>query len=136
MGRWEEQDHTADLALRIWGDDLPDLFATAAKGMVSLLVVLEETTKTLAESIELTAPDVEVLLVDWLNELLYLGERGATLTVYTDFKFRELTPTYLRAVAHGRKVDHYDVVIKAATFHNLVVRKVDKGYETEIVFDT
>ncbi len=136
MGTWQELDHTADLALRVAGVDLADLFATAARGMASLLVEPEAVTLSESALVTLSAPDVETLLVDWLNELLYLGERGKALSVYTAFEFATLTPTSLRATAYGGAVDHYEAVVKAATFHNLEIRKTPEGYETEIVFDT
>jgi len=136
MGHWEERDHTADLALHVWGEDLPDLFAAAAKGMASLLVDLAQVPTTQRESVVLAAPDVETLLVDWLNELLYLGEMGETLSAYVAFEFQVLTPTSLEAVIYGGPVAGYREGIKAATFHNLAVRRTAEGYETEIVFDT
>ena len=73
MGRWQEVEHTADLAVCVWGQDLPDLFRTAAQALFSLSVdsgpgIASETT------VNLSAPDVASLLVEWLNELLYLSE--------------------------------------------------------------
>lgn len=134
MGRWQEIDHTADLALRLWGDDLEDLFATAARGMFALLVDLEHIPLVEERWLTLQAADVEILLVDWLNELLYWGERGG-LAAYREFKFVELTPTSLRVRVRGGPVIAYHGYIKAATFHNLEVRVTEAGYETEIVFD-
>ncbi|MGC9356928.1 MAG: archease [Anaerolineae bacterium] len=134
-GRWEEVEHTADLSIHVWGEDLEDLFATAAQGMFALLVDAEEISTTERVSIVLDAPDVETLLVDWLNELLYLGERGEGLRAYVDFEFELLTSTSLRATARGGPVERYESYIKATTFHNLEVRSTPEGYETEIVFD-
>ena len=134
MGRWQEIEHTADLALHVWGDDLPDLFATAARGMFSLLVDLAAVPSTQTLQVTLAAPDVETLLVDWLNELLYLGE-GERLAAYVEFEFAVLTPTALQATVRGGAVSEYCSYIKAATFHNLEVQVTPEGYETEIVFD-
>ncbi|MDY0020438.1 MAG: archease [Anaerolineae bacterium] len=136
MGSWQELNHTADLALHVSGVDLADLFATAARGMAALLVDPEAVALSESVTVVLAAPDVETLLVDWLNELLYLGEREETLSVYTTFEFESLTPTALRATVRGGGVERYAGVIKAATFHNLEVRQTPEGYETEIVFDT
>ncbi len=135
MGRWQEIEHTADLALHVWGGDLPDLFATAARGMFSLLVDLAAVPATQTLPVTLAAPDVETLLVDWLNELLYWGEREQ-LAAYVEFEFAVLTPATLQATVRGGAVSEYFSYIKAATFHNLEVRVTPEGYETEIVFDT
>ena len=134
MGRWQEVDHTADLALRVWGMDLADVFATAAQGMFSLLTDLDSIVPTRSVSLVLDSLDAEALLVDWLNELLYLNEvEGLALT---DFVFEILTPTHLEARVQGGLVQEYWNYIKAATFHNLEIRPTMEGYVTELVFDT
>ncbi len=141
MGTWEALDHTADLALRVTGNDLPDLFVTAARGLFAFLTAGEtaaaESATPLTESatITLTSFDLETLLVDWLNELLYLAG-GEPLKVYSEFTITELTPITLQATARGEPVAQHAACVKAATFHNLAVRQTAAGFETEIVFDT
>ena len=134
MGHWQEIEHTADLALHLWADDLPDLFTTAAQGMFSFIAREDAAAPTRAVPVTLEALDVEMLLIDWLNDLLYWSE-VAGLT-FTTFEFEHLTPTHLIATAHGRPIAEYGKFVKAATFHNLTVIETPKGYETEIVFDT
>lgn len=134
MGTWQEIDHTADLALRLQAQDLPDLFTTAARGMFSLIVELDAICITREVEIALEGLDIETLLVDWLNELLYLSEvEGVALL---EFEFTRLSPFVLRAVARGGKITEYLSYVKAATFHNLQVSQTAQGYATEIVFDT
>ncbi|MFP4343194.1 MAG: molybdopterin-guanine dinucleotide biosynthesis protein B [Anaerolineales bacterium] len=135
MGGWEELDHTADLALRVWAPDYASFFTAAARGMFSLLADLRSIERTECRRVSLTAPDVETLLIDWLNELLYFGETEP-VSAYADFDFDTLTSTQLVATVVGGPVTEYHTYIKAATFHNLEVRKTSQGYETEIVFDT
>ncbi len=133
MGRYQEIEHTADLALHLWATDLPDLFTMAAQGMLALFVEVDDTqpeTKTLT----LTALDVETLLIDWLNELLYFVEVHGL--AFTAFEFAALTPTALSATLRGGPVRAYTGYVKAATFHDLRVVATPEGYETEIVFDT
>ncbi len=134
MGEWQEVDHTADLSIRVQGDDLADLFRTAARGMFSLIVDLDDVPRAEHHEITLGAPDVEALLVDWLNELLYLGEQE-TLSAFAHFAFTKLTSTSLRAEVWGGSVATYRTYIKAATYHNLNVRRTTRGYEAELVFD-
>ncbi len=134
MGRWKSIDHTADLSLHIWADDLTDLFVTSARGMFSLMVDLRTVQPERALEVVLDGLDVETLLVDWLNELLYLNEVESCACVR--FEFADITPVSLRVVAWGGKISEYQSYVKAATFHNLAVLPVGSGYETEIVFDT
>ena len=134
MGRWQEIDHTADLAVHIWARDLPDLFATAAKAMFSLIADLDSMLVTSSATIRLQALDVETLLVDWLNELLFLNETQGL--AFTAFTFLRLDTTHIECVVEGGEFATYLNYVKAATFHNLEVRQTVHGYETEIVFDT
>lgn len=134
MGRWQEIDHTADLALHLWGDDLADLFVTAAQGMFTLIVSLDAVQPEQTTTIELEALDVETLLVDWLNELLYFVE--VQDVVYALIEIEYVFATQLRATVRGSVVTDYLNYVKAATFHNLAVEQTTEGYETEIVFDT
>jgi len=134
MGHWQEIEHTADLALHLWAADLPDLFATAAQGMLALFVEVDDAAPGEMADLTLSALDVEMLLIDWLNELLYFVEVQGV--AFTTFEFSELTPTTLTATLHGGPVRAYTGYVKAATFHDLRVVVTPEGYETEIVFDT
>jgi len=134
MGHWEEIEHTADLALHLWATDLPDLFATAARGMLSLFVEVDDAVPVETVDLTLTALDVETLLIDWLNELLYFIEVQGI--AFTAFEFATFTPTALTATLRGGPVRVYTGYVKAATFHDLRVVATPAGYETEIVFDT
>jgi SHS2 domain-containing protein len=130
---FEEIEHTADIAIRVWGRDLAGVFANAAYGMVCQLADPAEVERTVERAVELEAYDAETLLVTWLGELLYLGERDTC--VFTDFDMLEITPTHLRAVARGGPAREHRRHIKAVTFNELEIVRTDEGYETTIVFD-
>jgi SHS2 domain-containing protein len=131
--RFEEIEHTADVAIRVWGSDLAELFANAAYGMACQLADPGEAEQAIAQSVELDAFDVETLLVSWLGELLYLGEREEC--VFTDFDVIEITTTRLQATIRGRSIHEHRRHIKAVTFSDLEIVRTGKGYETVVVFD-
>ena len=131
--RFDEVEHTADIAIRVWGADLAELFANAAYGMACQVTDVEDVSITMEMQIELEAQDVEMLLVDWLSELLYLGEREDI--VFVDFDVSRVVPRSLQALARGGPAGERRAHIKAVTFSQLDVRKTDKGHETIIVFD-
>ncbi|MGC9469711.1 MAG: archease [Anaerolineae bacterium] len=133
MGHWEELEHTADLALRVWGDDLADLFATTASGMFAHVGLPDRDSNPFTHKLELSAPDVETLLVDWLNELLYLHETRRR--IFTEYRFEAISRSHLRATAEAYPIREYRTHIKAATFHCLEVEAEVGGYRTDIVFD-
>ncbi len=133
MGRWVEREHTADALLTVWGDDLADLFATAARATFALISPWGEG-EPLVVRITLSAPDVETLLVDWLNELLYHAE-GERLLTFRTFRIHRLTEREMEATVEGREVKGWRTYVKAATFHNLRVRREPEGYRADITFD-
>ena len=131
--RFEEVEHTADIAIRVWGRDLAELFAHAAYGMACQIADAGAAAPTIERAIELAAYDAETLLVAWLGELLYLGERDGV--IFTEFDMQEVTPTHLRAVARGRRAPKQQQHIKAATFSDLEIVHTGAEYETTVVFD-
>jgi len=130
---FEEIEHTADLAIRAYGRDMRELFANAAQGMFALMVEPSLEESACQREVSLEATDYEGLLVDWLNELIYLHEvEGET---YSQFAIETISPTELKAQVTGGPTKSKTKAIKAATFHELEVVKTDKGYEATIVFD-
>lgn len=75
MGRHEilETVAIADCAMQI-GDDLDDLFATAATAVAELMVDPATVPLTVERRVTLTAPALDLLMHDWLSELIYLKD--------------------------------------------------------------
>lgn len=129
---FEEIEHTADLALRVYGRDMRELFANAAYGMFTLMAEPSEEPACKRE-VSLEAMDYEGLLVDWLNELIYLHEvEGET---YSQFNIETLSPTKLEAHVIGGPTRIKTKAIKAATFHDLAIKETANGLVATIVFD-
>jgi riboflavin kinase/FMN adenylyltransferase len=133
--RYREIEHTADLALRVWGQELTDLFVGAARGMYSLMGILDDEglVPTTWHEISLEALDRESLLVDWLNELLFLAEVEELR--FVEFQIRQLADTTLAARIGGVPAEEAKAGVKAATFHNLEIARDEQGWSTVITFD-
>jgi riboflavin kinase / FMN adenylyltransferase len=132
--RYRDIEHTADRALWVWGEELPDLFVGAAQGMYEIMdLEIEGRVATEWREISLEAPDLEILLVDWLNELLYIGEVENLLLV--DFQIESLTDSGLTARVGGLPADEPVRDIKAVTFHDLAVVQEEGGWSTVVTFD-
>jgi len=139
---FEEIEHTADWAIRVRGRDLRALFEAAARGMFSLLVDLAQVAPERTLELDLRAIDAETLLVDWLNELLYLSEdKGIAFSEFditsidTSMTSPGLAESRLQATVVGGRVHELRRTIKAATFNAIAIRRLDSGCEAEIVFD-
>ncbi|HSJ58650.1 MAG TPA: bifunctional riboflavin kinase/FAD synthetase [Anaerolineae bacterium] len=132
--RYYEIEHTADRALQVWGKDLPDLFAGAARGMFALLSdVNDGGLATRWYDVTLEALDRETLLVDWLNELLYLSEVEGVL--FFDFRMLWVNDKSLQARVGGVPGEPDKTHIKATTFHDLALVADEAGWSTVITFD-
>ncbi len=128
----EEIPHTADWALRVWAEDLPSLFAEAARGMSSLSGVQLEPAPRLGRSLELQATDHESLLVAFLSELLYIQEQER---IGFDQLNIGIHDTRLTAKMEGAPLASLAKPIKAVTFHNLKIACSEHGCQVELVFD-
>jgi len=131
---FEEVEHMADAALKVYGRDWGELLVNAADGMFSLMADWQESPPSRQHQISLQATDRETLLVDWLSELLYLHEMESV--VYTSFEILEASPSALQAVVKGTDRWKAQTAIKAVTFNNLHVERTPQGYTATIVFDT
>jgi riboflavin kinase/FMN adenylyltransferase len=133
--RYREVEHTADRALSVWGRTLPDLYVGAAQGMYSLMGDLDREGRAATEwrPVSLEGLDRESLLVDWLNELLFLAESEDLLLV--EFEIEALTETTLEGRVGGVPAEETVADIKAATYHQLEVKEQEGGWSTLITFD-
>ena len=132
---FEELAHTADLEIRVWGEDLVSLFRQAAAGMTQLSGVegLTEGISSVQQNISLKAMDIEGLLILFLEELLY---RLTEDYMAYEIKKLSISSKYtLKAELTGAQIKSYQRDIKAVTYHNLNIRNTAEGYEVNIVFD-
>jgi SHS2 domain-containing protein len=129
---YEEIEHTADWALRVWADDLPGLLSEALRGMYHLAGTATLPGPRLSRTIEVRAGDAESLLVGFLEEALFLGEEQGLAFDTVHF---EQDGSILRAVLWGSGIESQKKEIKAVTFHNLSVQATPAGLEATIVFD-
>ncbi len=126
-------DHTADIGIRITGADMKDLFLEAAQALVAELgagTPSEDNTSI----IEVNGYDYEDLLVVFLNGLLY--EIQTKNLRVSGLDITSLNETNIRAAVKGTAGSTpLKENIKAATYHDLAITKLDNGYETTIIFD-
>lgn len=137
MKTFEILEHTADLKVRVRGNDLDDLFKNA--GLAIFLISAErqiiKDKKKHKFSISQNAQTIEELFVNWLNELLSLS--AVKEVIFEDIKINKLNEKGLEATAAGSDIRNYKVntEIKAATYHELKIEKIDYRWQAEVIFD-
>ncbi len=138
--KFEIIEHTADLGIRVQGKTLEELFTNSACALFSLMVDVEPEGK-IEEKIILEGENLEELLVVWLNELISMFFAYKFLPAQYHIKITHNEPQYkvLEGTLAGQKFDPYENKvsreIKAATYCNLKVEKIDDKWQAEIIFD-
>jgi SHS2 domain-containing protein len=135
--RWEHFPHGADVGVRGEGATLEQAFEQAALALTA--VITDPAAVIPGDMIRLSceAPDVELLLVDWLNALVY--EMATRSMLFSRFEVR-LAGRRLDAKAWGEALDigrhHPAVEVKGATYTALkVARHADGGWLAQCVVD-
>jgi len=136
MKRFEIIDHTADAGIAAYGSDIKEAFANAAYGMFSLIAELDDVKEDVCREVTVEAIDREALLVNWLNELLYLSD--VERVIFCRFDIKELEQNRLEATAYGEKLDTsrhlLKTEVKAATYHALKIEN-DNGCRIKVIVD-
>jgi len=134
---YELLDHTADIGVRVQAPDLETLFTKAAYAMFDIMAVKHHRSdgRPVETFVELKSDNSNELLLDWLNELISLGD--ARCLIFTDFAISELSANFLKAEVKGLSKEYFDIErdIKAVTAHHLNIQQTKKGLEVEIIFD-
>ncbi|MDD2901152.1 MAG: archease [Syntrophales bacterium] len=135
--KYRQLSHTADLGLRIWGSTPEELFENAGEALTAVLTDRRRLRLRHIEEITVEAPDLEALLVAWLNHLLYLYDVDAFLG--REFKVQGLSPQHLKALARGETYDpqrhESKTAVKAATYHHLEIANLNGGWQATVILD-
>lgn len=134
-------DHTADVGAELAAPDLGGLFAAALAAFTDILTERERVEPREERRIALSAPGREELLVDWLEELLYLFEtegalfHDARVAIEAGEGGWALEAT-ARGEAHDPARHPAKVLVKGVTYHGLAVRPAGEGgWVGRVIFD-
>jgi SHS2 domain-containing protein len=134
---FEYFDHTADIGVKAYGESLEALFQNAALGLVSIVYETSYAPESRTFDISVDNPDdnLEQILVDWLNEVLFILETEAA--VLTRFDIRELDGRHIRAMAAGSPsgLHRYKTEVKSVTYHMLEIGREKDLYFARVLFD-
>jgi len=133
---WRHFRHGADIGILGVGSGIREAFEQAA---IALTAVITDPASVRAErriEVRVQAPDRELLLVDWLNALIYAMATERML--FSRFEV-DIAGDRLDAIAWGETVDvsrHQPAVeVKGATYTELAVRKIGTAWLARCVVD-
>ena len=137
MKRFEILDHTADIGLVIYGENLKALFENAGEAFFHLITDLRKVRRRTERRINIGGESLERLMVDWLGELLYLHDVENLL--FKGFKVESVGEDGLQAVAKGEPfqegVHVIKTEVKAVTYHRIEVREEKGRWRAQIILD-
>lgn len=138
MARFQILEHTADVGIRAEAVDLPGVFEQATLGLLDIIGTWAPGHPA-GQQVELSieADDLGALLVDWLGEVVYLGDSRDA--VVPSLEMDEVTP--LRASGRlgiaPRDEAAYEggTQVKAITYHRLAVEETAEGWSATVYVD-
>jgi SHS2 domain-containing protein len=133
-------DHTADLAVELTAATPGELCAEALAAFTEILTERERVAERTERRFALAAPGLDLLLVDWLGELLYAFEVEGLLFRRAEAEVEdEDGGVRLAATAWGEPRDEsrhpLKVLVKAITYHGLQVTADAQGLKARVIFD-
>ena len=117
-------EHTADVRLEATGESLAGLFSETMKAM-NAVSCPGFSSEMVERQVEVSSPDILSLLVDFLNEIVFLGQ--VHHEAYEELQTVAVTETHFKGVVKGRKITGMEEEIKAVTLHEASVRQTEKG---------
>jgi len=137
MKRFEVLDHTADIGLVVYGENLKALFENAGEAFFHLITDLRKVRRRVERRIKIGGESLDRLMVDWLSELLYLHDVENLL--FKGFKVESIGEDGLMAVVKGepfqQKIHVIKTEVKAVTYHRIEVRQEKGGWKAQVILD-
>jgi SHS2 domain-containing protein len=127
-------DHTSEILLEVGAPDLAGLAAEAGRALGLLLLRGAPAEPSgPPRHLRVEAADRDALLVDWLNELLFVAETERWVPI--EFEVVASAERRLEARARGVPVAEAPSAVKAATLHGLRIEERAGGLRAEVIFD-
>jgi len=136
-----EEIGTADIAFEATGRDLPELFTAAADATMNVMIDnLDAIEPRETRQIELSNDKIDMLLFDFLQELIYFKDANRLLLRIREVQIDEKDDAYsLNASAAGESLDparhRQRADVKAVTLHDFRVEKSDDGWKASVLLD-
>lgn len=134
---FELLEHPADIGFRTSARTLPELFENAAVALLSIAAELGDVSPRRQYSLQASGTDLESLLVNWLNEVLYWFDGKRIALSHFQVSLEDETGLTARAFGEPRNPARHrgKVVVKGVTWHQLKVAPDDNGWLAEVYLD-
>ena len=136
-----EEIGTADIAFEATGCDLPELFVAAADATMNVMIDnLDAIEPRETRQIELSNDQIDMLLFDFLQELIYFKDAKRLLLRACETQIDRKDEVYfLKSKVAGEQLDdtrhQQRADVKAVTLHGFSVEKHDGGWKAKVLLD-
>ena len=132
--------HTGDVGVDIDAADPGALFADAARAFSETITDREALAADELVEVSLSADAIDLLLVDWLSELVYRFDADGWLARDVEVEVSRASDQWtLRGRLSGARLDperhEVRVLVKAVTYHALEVVQIGSRWHARIIFD-
>jgi len=131
----------ADIAFEATGRDLPELFTAAADATMNVMIEnIDAIEARETQQIELKNAKIDMLLFDFLQELIYFKDAERLLLRVREAKINDKGDAYsLTATVAGERLDaarhQQRADVKAVTLHDFRVERTDGGWKATAILD-
>ena len=136
MAKYKFLEHTADVMFEAYGKDENELFENSALALEEIQVDVKKIKPKIKKIIELQNNTLEMLLFDFLQELIFI--KDTEQLIFSKFKVK-IMDNKLKAVCYGEKINPKEheckVDAKAVTLHKYEVKKVKNKWISRIIID-
>ncbi|WP_456471690.1 archease [Methanocaldococcus sp.] len=126
---------TADMGVEAEGESLEEAFKEAAKALYNMMVDIDKVDKVKCVEFEVEGEDLEELLYNFLNELLFYTDVYGL--VFSDFDLK-IEGKKLKCKAYGEEIKREHNIkeeVKAVTYHKMEVKKENGKWRVKYIVD-
>ncbi len=135
--RFMDKRESAEVSFQAFGNNLEEVFANSATALVDCMVDLSSVNQRLAKTIKLQNQDINSLLIDFLNEVIYyrnsenmlLKKFDVEITEDKNMKVHKVTAKIAGEPIYSQHILRCDV----KTTRSAKVEKKGKTYEAEVI---
>lgn len=130
-------EHTADTGFEVQGSTKEQVFESAARAFFSIMWRIDTSQENEPKAIEVTGNDLEELMVNFLEEFLYLYDAKrlvcSKIQVDTIGENKIYARASLQKFSKGK--DEELLGVKAVTYHQLFIGKLNDTWTARIFLD-
>ncbi len=134
--KFNEDIAIADVAVEVWADTIEDLFCDSALALSEVMVDTKTVEPKIEETIDLSSNSLDMLLYDFLSEIVYFKDAKSLLFSKFEVKIDNLN---LNAKLRGEQIDREKhslrIDVKAVTLYRFNLHNENGIWRAEFVLD-